>query len=287
MTVSREMKSDFLVLDNPLIIKARKKDNYKVIYNPTGPSICYVFFSSNGLFYPDDQNTFEHVVGECDRYEWEHIYSNKSVYSSAKKFIFIRDVLKSYYLEGISEKNNSIEKVLELVKDLTKGYDVITIGSSAGAYIAMLIGKEIRAKHVISISGIFSLTIWNDLLNSSYINRKDDKNFNRWFDLTEYLYETPVFYFFPGKNKKDYMQYLIGKKIGTVRSFEFNEKIHGKTMYSENLVWIISQDTNVLDSVYEHYKNKIINKNLFCIRTMGVGRWIRILMKKFAKRIIY
>jgi hypothetical protein len=67
--------------------------------------ICIIYFSSNAIYFPNDRAAFCQKIVKENRFEWKN-----NILKSARKVIFIRDVLKSWYLKGISSNINLIEK---------------------------------------------------------------------------------------------------------------------------------------------------------------------------------
>ena len=59
---------------------------------------------------------------------------------------------------------NTIPLLLEWLKKETRGYEVYTVGSSAGGYAAVLFGYSLNAERIISFNGQFILY---DLLSTS------------------------------------------------------------------------------------------------------------------------
>lgn len=53
----------------------RKMDNYKII-NTGDSELCFIFCSSNNIYYPDTEEEIVKTIFEKDRYEWERISQN-------------------------------------------------------------------------------------------------------------------------------------------------------------------------------------------------------------------
>lgn len=71
--------------------------NYKIDYdNNCADMICAVYFSSNDIYYPNTEEIFRKRIVEKDFFEWYHTRVR------ARKHIFVRDVFKQWYLEGIN-----------------------------------------------------------------------------------------------------------------------------------------------------------------------------------------
>ena len=147
--------------------------------------ICYVFFSSNGLY--KDRNDAEIIkqMHDNERYEWKFISENKKIKNNSLKIIFLRDIYKAFYIDGINREINTIEKIKDFLIRETSGMDVYICGSSAGAYMALLIGNMLpNTKRVLSLGGIVDLTDWNDF--SEYF--KNNLHRSSFKNISDYLY---------------------------------------------------------------------------------------------------
>lgn len=131
----------FDIINSQLVKKQLECDNFLVEDTNSSNNICCIYFSSHGLYYPVTETVFEDKIVRKNYFEWyKHRLPN------AKRHIFLRDIRLSFYVEGINERCNSIDKLIELLKILADGYDVITIGSSAGGYMSALIGGGTKFK---------------------------------------------------------------------------------------------------------------------------------------------
>ena len=78
--------------------------NYKIEYNNScKANICAIYFSSNDIYYPNNEDIFQKRIVEKNVFEWYNTRIN------ARKHIFIRDIFKQWYLEGINAKLDSPE----------------------------------------------------------------------------------------------------------------------------------------------------------------------------------
>ncbi len=158
--------------------------NYKVV---TGNAISrknkvILFFSGNGLYYPNTSEVFEEIILQKDRYEWENIA--RSLASDYHELIFIRDVYKTWYSEGISAESPSIEATLSRLKKLTEKADyLVCVGNSAGGYAALLFGCLLKANAIFSFSGFVNLDdeICNDPLNPKLKEATVHVQKKQWF----------------------------------------------------------------------------------------------------------
>lgn len=111
-------------------------DNYKIEYNNAViNNECVIYFFSNNIWYPNTEEAFRKSIVENNRYEW-----NRNSYRIGKKNIYLRDIYKSWYVQGINDKINSVDAIVDWLRKETSGYEVVCIGSSAGGYMAALVG---------------------------------------------------------------------------------------------------------------------------------------------------
>ena len=96
-------------------------------------------------------------ITKIDKFEWR-----KHLIRRAYKQIWIRDITKEFYVRGINNQINSIDKMIDFLKKETEGYRSICIGSSAGGYIATLLGAVLNAEYVYCFSGYFNLFILDE-----------------------------------------------------------------------------------------------------------------------------
>ena len=71
----------------------------------------------------------------------------------------MRDLKKNWYQKGINIKINNINKIVLFLKKETKKFpEIVLIGSSAGGYLASVIGNYIKRAYVINFAGQVDLT---------------------------------------------------------------------------------------------------------------------------------
>jgi len=209
------MKTQF---DLPLLETAYSElDNYKIIENSKSTSKHVIIaFSGNGLYYPNEEHILQKKILEEDYYEWYNIL--KDEISKYKKIIFVRDVRKTWYVDGINKKYNTIEKVFDLLKQVTSEYDEITcVGNSAGGYAAVLFGCLLNAKKIFTISGYIHVnnTIYEDLLNPKLLQASKNPEKYKWFDISPLVaeYKGTIFIFIRNIAKKIFIKLRFIKFI--------------------------------------------------------------------------
>lgn len=279
-------------IDNELVIEKYKEKNYIIEYNENvNENYVVIYFSSNGIYFPNDEETFRKEILQSNRFEW---YRNKLDW--AKKHIFVRDLFKQWYVEGINNELNSIDKLAEFFRKETQGYKVITVGSSAGAYAASLFGVLLNAEHVIAFSPQFSLYPQISESNPSrdplLFKYLDDKSINKYFDLSNLIDKSsvPIFYIAPYYSKKDEPQIKLASSLNNLKSLFFNAKVHGVPVKIPCAAKIIRMDMEQLNDLFDANKGKVLNATWFSYKTLGLIPFFKfgyIMGRKKLKRIFF
>lgn len=261
-------------------------DNYEILTLNPKNNLCIIYFSSHNIYFPNTAKAFREQIIDRNRFEWK-----KNILSSAKKIIFIRDIKKQWYLEGINQKINTIDKLYNFLKKEVSG-EVVCIGSSAGGYVATLIGCLLKASRVLCFSGQFSLL---DRLQSH--NRKRENpilvkykfvdSYAKYYSLVKFIRasSTPVFYFYPAKCKRDIKQAQLVEKLTNVFSFAFDVEKHGVPCYPINLVDLMKLDCYKLKSLHQRYEGYLIQPFRFSVDVSGFLKTSRFLIQRRLKRI--
>jgi hypothetical protein len=236
-------------VDDPIVEEVwRENRNYLIEYSDGNNNVCAIYFTSNGIYFPNTEKTFVHEIVERNRYEW---YGTR--FKEASKHIFVRDVFKQWYLRGINKDIDSHEKLFEFLRKETEGYEIVTIGSSAGGYASALFGSLLRASK--SIAFCPQITIVNKIENknpvlAAYAQLNDD-------DLCIYSKikdNRNLVMFYSMYSKTDEDDVSLAKSISGVL-IRFHSGIHGVPFKDFALPTIMNMDMNQLHklSSYIHY----------------------------------
>jgi hypothetical protein len=256
--------------------------NYEIIeFNErTDSNTCFIYFSSNGLYFPDDDPTFEREIIQKNRFEWR-----KNIAVSARKAIFIRDITEQWYLTGISSRINTIEKLCNFLESETEGFDVVCVGSSAGGYAAALFGSLLKASHVFCFSGQFSISYILDIeatkiKNPTVVKYSGNSEYRKYYSIIDIIRDNkvPIFYFFPGKSSIDIYQNNLIKGIDNVYSFNFNSSRHGTNCYKVNFLDLFELDITALRELHRQYLSSSIQPWDFSIKVSGLGKTVKYLL---------
>lgn len=264
------LKDSLEIIDDKLLWQVYCEDNFQIIETPQKNSdkTAVIYFSSNGL-YDVKQKCFEKKVIEENRFEW---LKNKVPF--ADKHIFVRDIFLISYYFGINKQVNSIEKLRDFLREQTKGYRLITLGSSGGGYAAALFAALLGADYALSFSGQFDVVEFNRACEMPvpYIN-PDDKESTPYLNLSEVLAQSrvPVFYFVGADNKFDQNDIRIAQTLSNVRVFLMDNDKHGMPLDKRCLRKLISLNIERLEQLHQKFAGRKINWITFGWALKGIA----------------
>lgn len=266
---------------DPLVEEAYSQDNYKVVDYSNGIKRCFIFFSSSGIYYPNTKEEFEEKIIRRDRYEWENLAAGEALSKASDKQIFVRDIFKQWYIRGINKTINTIDKLIELLRDLTRGYEVITVGISAGGYMAAIVAARLDARSCYDFSGQTSL--WekvdpNPLLRSKAVDDSDTK----YFAVADLVKQSNChfYYFYASGCDEDRNSWEALEDCPNTYGFGFPYKKHAATMFIWNMPYVIIKSREEMDKLAECYKGRKVNPLWFSFRTMPLSKAVCGLIRK-------
>lgn len=249
-----------------------KTDNYLIKFTGVKSKKAIIFFSGNGLYFPNTEEMFKETIIQKNRYEWENTAKSRVIQNYYEKIIFVRDIYKQWYVKGINQSVNSIDKVIQLLKENTKGYEVTVCGNSAGGYMAVAVGSRINADKIFTFSGQFSVEdqLKRPFGEAPYLQQfKDDEEKRRYFSLIPYVRagKDNIYYFYPGNCQYDMEQSNLVKNY-SVNKFRFSSDSHGNTVNKECYPYLLTFSADKLKWMAEFYKNQWIDKEEFSRRLL-------------------
>ena len=271
-----EMKVfDIWNYDEQMAIEQYHKDNFSIRTYPTGGEYCVIFCSSNNIWFPNTEEAFRESVIEKDRYEWTNFH-----FPNAGKEIFIRDIYKSWYVSGINERIDTIDHLVDFLRKEAEGYKIILVGSSAGGYLASLLGALLKAEYVIAFSAQFELrNKWARDVNPLLRKFEEDDDRNKYYDLVPVLKESnvPVYYIVPIKSEQDHYHFNHVKDLSCIKPIVFNSRHHGIVMLKGNLnrFFLLSQEE--LQVLFENNRGRIISSIGFSLQLEGIAGTLSVL----------
>lgn len=264
-----------------------RQPNYLIEYDEraTDKPLCAVYFCSNDIYYPNTEAIFRKRMIEGNFFEW---YGTRI--KNACKHIFLRDVFKQWYLCGINRNIDSPEKLTELLREETQGFDIFMVGSSAGAYAAIFYGSLLQAKRVIAFNPQFEL---NSLLTRSseeinpLIFRLKDTERRKYYDILPFINRdgnNQIYYFYSNRSQWDVEQHAhLGLTEG-VMQIPFNSNHHGIPFLKVALMPVL----NMNDVQLRHIVGKVQHPLWFTIKMAGVWKtlygFVSQLYKAYKKR---
>lgn len=254
--------------NNELLYEYYSKPNYKTVQYEANHKLCYIFFSGNGIYYPNDKGTFLRTIKAEERFEWENVVKFSDIPQKAGKCIYVRDLHKTWYVTGISNKIDSIDKLINVLKELTDGYEVITVGNSAGGYIASLVGAKLKAMHAFNFSGQFSLYENAGMIQAYYWldKYKEDELRCRYYNICKYIKNTiPIIYFYPEYCEQDKKQSVLVEEYSNVLSFPINSERHGQTLSNEKIACLLTLNLFEIQELYRKYGKRVMDSNEFIL----------------------
>ncbi|MBJ7879172.1 hypothetical protein [Gelidibacter salicanalis] len=263
-------------ITNKLVHEAYNNlDNYKIIEGDTNSDIIYIYFTSNGLYYPNTEENFKETI-ESDKYEWKG-----NLVKDARKHILLRDVYKQWYVKGINSRINTIENVVDFLLNETRGYKTITLGSSSGGYMAMLVGRKLKSLKIYSFNGQFNIEdqligLNNRNKNPLLVKLENNSSFSNYYNIVPYLKNgtAPIFYFSSTHSQWDTEQGEIAKDINDLYPLFIKSDIHGIAFYKQNLIKVLSASKKELVS-WSRYK--AYSQFSFSLKVVGLIKTLKIL----------
>lgn len=255
-------------VDTQLVVDVyNNHPNYLIEYNPDNQNdLCAIYFSSNKIYFPNTEKTFTDAIIKKNRFEW---YGMRI--AQAHKHIFVRDIKKQWYLTGINSTIHSPAALTRFLDTETKGYRVITVGSSAGGYAAVLHGQLIHAKRTYCFNAQYEvLSLLNFEKNKStnpiVFDKAQIPEVRKYYDIKEFItHPERIYYFYSNKSDWDIAQYNHIKDSG-INIISFNTRTHGPPVLKCNMPALLSMKEKDLKA----YATKQNHPILFSYRIVGL-----------------
>lgn len=272
-----EIKENVFQVDSAIVQKARALDNYLILEEETSGEkepICAVYFASNYIYFPNNKTSFTKAILDKNRFEWWNLKHPK-----ATKHLFIRDIYKQWYLHGINNQINSIEKLADFLEKEIKGYTTYFIGSSAGGYASVLLGSLLNVDRIYAFNNQFYL---HDLLKTSsaavdplIFREQHNSKINKYYNIKAFIKEPKkVFYFHSNKSEWDVRQFKAVQDV-QMNVISVNTNIHGIPLLKNNLTTLFSLEVTALEKLAKRPLNPI----KFSIKIIGFFETVLFLFK--------
>ena len=210
----------------------------------------------------------------------------KNLIKKASLHIFVRDLKKSWYLYGINDKYNDVPSLAEYLKNLTSGYEIITLGSSAGGFAAILFGILLKADRIYCFSGQFNIEKENDPSYSYFLKIINSPYSKPYLDLIPLIKNSlvPIYYFYPNASEYDLGQERLVKNCKNVKKFAIQSAEHGVAVSYKSLNFIINAPPEILDR--EYCTKKEFSTDYFFLKYSPCLSVIFYYLKKFIKSTV-
>lgn len=240
----------------------------------------YYFFSSNNIYYPNTQDQLEDTI-EKNKFEWENIAKSKSILTKYGKMIFVRDMWKQWYINGINQKIDSVEKAIEFLRTETENMRVTTVGNSSGGYMATLVAQKLNAKMAYCVSGQFDIV---DQISRQPVVRKAAEENYKYINIVRTITSTTVIYLYPALCEWDKQQADLVNNNNFVISIPFSNSKHGETCYGFNFPYILTCDKQIFEHLMKNAPMGGYSKRIFLFRTVGWFRGMKLLIVNFISK---
>jgi len=256
--------------------------NIMVIDEPEPESrLCVIYFSSNELYYPNTKAAFDYSVVSRDKYEWL-----RTKFGGAARHIFVRDIQKQWYIEGVNSDLCTPELLCNELKSLSDGMKIFAIGSSAGGFAAILFGSLLNAERVYA---------FNAQLNLNLIVKGSTRNIDpllfkytqypersKYFLVDNFINNTTkYFYFQSAKSGFDQEQFKGCKRREELTRIQFITSNHGFPFLRHDLQYVLSLDEKGLYEMASKTRHPI----LFSLHNHGVIKGIYLVIDSVITRI--
>lgn len=236
------------------------RKNFQLIKTKITTKRLIIFFTSNHIFC--DEKHF--LVPDYEYYEWINI--SKDINNYYSNIIFVRNVHRCWYLNGINKQINSIDKLVNFLKEIINkycnGYEITVCGTSAGGYMATLCGIKLNADIVMNFCGQFVLNF--EAYNPKYVKLSDYLKYKSIIPLIKKQsanndkIKTQINYYFPYYSEVDYIQYLKVRNLENLNILKFDNTRHGRTVFPIYYKDILTMNKKQLNELAQIYKDKII-----------------------------
>lgn len=256
-------------------------DNYIVEFHESQPKdYCVLYFSSNNIYYPNELRVFEKTIVYKNNFEWFGTRIEKG-----HKHVFLRDLKKQWYLSGINAQVNTPSTLLTFLKEQTKGYSIITVGSSAGGFAAVLYGQLLGAETIYSFNGQFEvnslLLSSSELIDPLIFREQKNIELKPYYDVKPFITNPKnIHYFYSINSPWDQGQFAHIRSV-PINTYHFKTSNHGIPFIKTTLPKLLNLPIDQLNP----YLNKNLNPLLFSIKIGGIVITLKGLWKIIKSRL--
>lgn len=164
--------------------------------------------------------------------------------------------------------------LVDFLKQETNGYNVVTIGSSAGGYAAILYGSLIDAKMVMAFNPQFEIASLlvksTEKVNPLVFRLKGMRQ--KYYDIVPFINaKTEIFYFYSLGSQWDIEQNKHIKPMPNLHPISFWTKHHGIPFLKVALSAVVNSEAAILSELEKKRHNPI----LFTMKLVGLRKTIK------------
>lgn len=262
------------------------KENYEIVHTNGKKGKVIVFFSGHGLYYPNTYEEFNKAVVINNKFEWNKIARNPRITTIAEEIVFVRDVYKVWCINGINASVNSQDRLASFLQKIVGDRELITVGSSAGGYMAILFGCLLNAVAIYAFSPQVNLHEYNkDHIIDYYADYVNNSDVYKYMNLKPLIdnYKGDLFYWYPAKCTEDIRQYKAVSMCSNIVFFAMDQTEHGATLWGESIIRSLELSEDRLKLLSKQYANKIISPRVYCSDTSGILKAMGIYLVKRIK----
>ncbi len=252
-----------------------------------GTGKVIIFFTGHGLYFPTTIEQFREKVVNNNKFEWKNIAENKRIQICADKFIFVRDIYKNWCIQGINSRVDTQDKVANMLKEAVgDDKDVVTVGSSAGGYMAVLFGILLGAKIIYTFSPQINLYEYHkDHPINYYGEYCANSEISKYMDLAKLIpqFDGNIFYWYSAYCEEDVRQCNAVKSCSNIYYFAMNQSKHGGTLWGESMIQTLPMNPEDLKNLSQSFDGEIIEPYEYCKQTSGHLKALSIKIGKAVK----
>jgi len=275
--------------DNLEILNYYNSHENILVKSGGGKNKAVIFFTGHGLYFPTTIEQFRKSVGEDEKFEWVNLSESPELFYSANKFVYVRDVYKNWCIDGINGTVNTQDRLAAYLKDIVGDMEVVTVGSSAGGFMAILFGILLNAKTIYAFSPQVNLHGYHlDHPINYYDEYIQTPSISKYMDLTTMMqgFFGDIFYFSPSLCEEDVRQYNYAVKCKNVHFFRVKEKRHGYTIWGECMIRTLSLEPSKLVKLSEYFAQNEFLPETYALKTIGLYKTVLRQVKKFVRKYI-
>ena len=256
--------------------------NYKANIRQGSNKPIIIFFTSNDIGEVNENNP------PNNKYNYINITKTRFFQKKQYDTIFIRDIKRAWYLYGINETCNSIEKVLELLKEKCKGRKIIVVGGSAGGFAAIYFGLLLKAERIIVFDPQVDLPLWFSFYEGTntyaYLPNDFNERIPNIFEIIK-SHNSKIYYFFASQSKIDLCQYNTIKEFKNFICFPTNSNEHARTIMAENMLDLIFFSEHKLNKLSKNTPKNGYSRIGFLFKSVNIFRAFAIITRKLIRII--